>query len=686
MRRVNIVLLLFTAIFIFALPRLGQAASFTLSPSAGSITIGSTFDVSILLDTQGKSINAVEMSLSFPTDKLQIVSTSAGKSIIGVWTSQPRYDNQNGRINLQGGVPGGINVSGGLITTVTFRTRAVGTAFLKFLPNSKALLNDGYGTDALEQTQNGVYQLILPPPAGPIVASETHPDQSRWYQSQTVVLRWATEENVDGYSYMLSDNPIDLPDNIVDSDKNSLSYKNVSDGIHYFHIKALKNGLWGGITHFSIKIDSAPPALFPIDIIPSARTKERQPVIQFQTTDGLSGIDHYEIKLIPLTPGVGNATSSLLFVETQSPYIPDLLELGDYDAIVRAYDYAGNYQEVTQSLQIVYPLFEFIGQKGLSIRGLFVISWPWLIAIAALIIILLGYLGYRLNRWHRRVDLAHVQKILPSHLKEQLSELKRYRQKYGKALAVFLLALAASSFVLNITRAQSVPRVPAAEQSSARAELGPPLVTTVSRNISNEEIFYVGGKTNAPDATVVIYLQNLQTGETWSQTIVSDKNGDWFYRHPTFLSIGNYLLWAQSKLGESESPPSPQIEMTVRQTAIQFGASRVSYETLYLILTIMLFLIVSMLIAYNVYHGVQGRRKQRLLTSHIKEAEESIRRGFAVLRRDIQAELGLIKSVKLSRALSNEEKDKEERLLRDLDWAEKYIGKEIWEVEKIETV
>lgn len=64
--------------------------------------------------------------------------------------------------------------------------------------------------------------------------------------------------------------------------------------------------------------------------------------------------------------------------------------------------------------------------------------------------------------------------------------------------------------------------------------------------------------------------------------------------------------------------------------------------------------------------------------------EESVRRGFAILRRDIQAEFDLVKKAKLKGDISEEEKFKEEQLLKDLQEVEKYIGKEIWDIEKSE--
>jgi len=124
--------------------------------------------------------------------------------------------------------------------------------------------------------------------------------------------------------------------------------------------------------------------------------------------------------------------------------------------------------------------------------------------------------------------------------------------------------------------------------------------------------------------------------------------------------------------------------MTVRQTAIQFGASRLSYETLYLIGILVLIVILIGLLAYIIFHAYSGRKKHREFWKEVKEAEESVRRGFAVLRRDIQSELAVVKKAKLSKALSEEEKAKEERLLRDLEEIEQYIGKEIWDIEETE--
>ena len=665
-------LILATLLFLFFTSASASAATLKLSPSSGTFVVGSTFDVSIFLNTEGKSINVVDMALQFPPDKLQLVSPSAGKSIISVWTDQPSFNNKTGRVSLQGGIPnGGINVSQGLVTKMTFRVKKTGTAIVRFLDASQVLLNDGKGTDDLGQIQNGVYSLILPPPAGPIVASETHPDQALWYPSASAVLKWASDEKSEGYSYVLNKEPIDMPDNISEGLNTHALYKILSNGSHFFHIKSIRGGTWGGTTHYAISVDTNPPANFSIEINPSPRTSTDHPVVSFITTDALSGFDYYELKIIPLTPGPEKFEQSL-FIEAISPFIMPKLDLGNYDVLIRAYDKAGNFREVTKRLQIVKPLFRFISDEGLEIRGIFILPWYLVWIMAALILGLLGFGAWRVEEWHLKIHHKAAHKNLPPELRNQLNSLKEYQKKYGK-LTMLLLILLSSFFIGSSVLAQNTKTI------SIIAPIDPPLITAVPKVISNEDIFYLGCKTETPNIEVVIFLQNLKTGETTSFIVDSNNLGDWFYRHDTFLSSGLYRLWAQSRIGDQLSPPSPQVQLKIQPTAIQFGASRISYEALYLGIIILLVIVSSILACYIIFHARHGRRKYNRFMKEVGEVEEAVRHGFAVLKRDIEAE---ITAVRRAGRLTTEEKRREKELLDDLERIRKEIGKEILDIEK----
>ena len=55
-----------------------------------------------------------------------------------------------------------------------------------------------------------------------------------------------------------------------------------------------------------------------------------------------------------------------------------------------------------------------------------------------------------------------------------------------------------------------------------------------------------------------------------------------------------------------------------------------------------------------------------------------------MLKRDIQAELAIVKRAGLGKELSKEQHVQEEQLLKDLAWAESYIGKEVWDIAETE--
>ena len=655
---------------LFLFPSTASAARLIVSPTTGAFEVGSTFSIQIFLDTEGESINAFDVKLNFPSGKLQLISPSVGKSIVEIWTGPPQYNNRAGTVRLQGGIPNGITANRGLITELTFRVKQVGSAVLIFSDSSQVLKNDGKATPVLNDTTGGVYQLILPPPGGPIVASETHPDQSLWYSRSDVILRWSNQSNVSGYSYMLSNDPTDIPDNTSEGPKNSVTYTQISDGTHYFHIKKLRGDVWGGVTHFAINVDTKPPAEFSVIISPSERTTSKNPILLFETTDSQSGIDYYEIKVVPLY--VVEDDYEGFFIESNTREVLDL-ELGKYNVIVRAYDKAGNIRESTQGIRVVKPVFQVVRGRGLSIAGLFII--PWTVGFPLILVIIGGliYAALRIRTWHHEHrDRRGNQDNAHDTLKEKLEELKKRRDVYTKIiilLAFFVPLLIPSSDRVFAQSSQNLP---------------PPVISTISKNISNEDIFYVGGRTANPGGEVILYMQNLQSGEVFSRIVPIEDGNEWFYRHDSFLTSGNYTLWTQQQLGEQISAPSPQTNMNVRTTAIQFGSSRLSLEIVYLMFSILLFLTLVSLIGYIIFHAYHGRKWRKRFIKEVIEAEQALRQGFTTLRKDILAELAIVNQAKLEGTLGEEEEKRKKQLLEDLEHIEKNIGKEIADIEQLD--
>ncbi len=102
-------------------------------------------------------------------------------------------------------------------------------------------------------------------------------------------MSWDTEKGITGYSYILDNTPNTIPDNTIDSQLNSQSYKDLKDGLWYFHLKANKGGVWGSTSHFLIRIDNTPPADFKPEanyVLAALSTVERS-LVSFFTTDNL---------------------------------------------------------------------------------------------------------------------------------------------------------------------------------------------------------------------------------------------------------------------------------------------------------------------------------------------------------------------------------------------------------------
>jgi len=305
-----------------------------------------------------------------------------------------------------GGIPTpGINTTAGLVSTVTFRAISPGSTTILFLDSSKVLRNDPKGTNILTSMGRGVYELLIPPPEGPEVFSPTHPDKNKWYKNNNPTFSWEKEEGVTDFSYSFDRDPTGVPDNVSEGNHTSVSYSDVGDGIWYFHVKAKKAEVWGGVSHYLVQIDTTPPAAFTPEVEPSSKTTERQPLISFITTDALSGMDYYQIKYVDITPERKEETVGF-FVEAASPYKLPSLEIGKYLVVVRAADIAGNYREGTVKIQI-FPEGITISKRGIQYREY---SLPWWI-LAAVLIIILVLIGFYLWRKYRRQFLVKKDRI-----------------------------------------------------------------------------------------------------------------------------------------------------------------------------------------------------------------------------------------------------------------------------------
>lgn len=347
-----------TLLFVFWMPLRAAAlgnASIYLAPSSGNYAKGVTFSVVVRVNTGGDSINAAEGSLVFDPAKLEVRSISKGGSIFTLWTTEPTFSNPEGTIEFGGGLPNpGYSGSNGLILTITFFTKGVTTvrnATQVVLVSGAVLANDGYGTNILTSLGKGSYYIgpgVFEPtepsdttaPAvnnsqAPQVTSKTHPDQALWYRNNDPEFSWTLGNGVDGVSYLITERPTSNPGNTSDGLKDTVSFTDVTDGTHYFHIKFRRQGAWGPIQHFKFNIDTVPPAAFTVSVPEDAQAGAR-PTVLFTTTDALSGVDHYTVRI---NDGKETVVAPAM---AGKPYVLPNLFAGTHTITVVALDGAGN--------------------------------------------------------------------------------------------------------------------------------------------------------------------------------------------------------------------------------------------------------------------------------------------------------------------------------------------------------
>ncbi len=126
-----------------------HAATAYFSPSSGAFAVD-TFDVDVLIDTKGVAINNAEAVIRFPSDLLEVISTTTTGSIFSLWITDTKHSNDAGTLSFNAGKPTpGYTGSAGKILSVTFRIKASGSVTLSFA-SAVIRANDGHGTDVFK--------------------------------------------------------------------------------------------------------------------------------------------------------------------------------------------------------------------------------------------------------------------------------------------------------------------------------------------------------------------------------------------------------------------------------------------------------------------------------------------------------------------------------------------------------
>ncbi len=324
-----------------------SAATLRLNPNTGVYTVGKTFTISVLLNTEGKAVNASDGQISFNPRELQVVSASRASSIFNLWTEEPTFSNSAGTISFGGGSPSGYKGSGGTIVSIVFRPLGAGTPKVNFT-SASVLAADGLGTNVLTSMNGGTYTVAaqadspapeyIPPantPLAPKVTSTTHPEEMGWYREATAKLAWTLPDDVTSIRTLLDEDVGTVPTIVYDERLTEKTIEDLSPGVSYFHIQFKNADGWGRITHYRLAVDTEAPQNFSITEEGEVDVSNPNRTLVF-TSEDISPILEYKIQIDGGEPFVykDEAGAKKYTLESLSP--------GYHTIVAEAFDSAGN--------------------------------------------------------------------------------------------------------------------------------------------------------------------------------------------------------------------------------------------------------------------------------------------------------------------------------------------------------
>lgn len=350
-QRISSLYFLFSCLFALSLlvisPLKVEAAHFYLSPESGNYKVGQIFKVNVFINSDDASINAAKAEISFPKNILAVKTISKDGSIFSLWFQNPVFSNSEGKISFGGGIPSpGFKGMSGKVITINFQAKSVGQVKLVF--KDKAIIENGpsgknlcsssldlkgnYNINKISSSKTQSLELL--PPA-PKIISLTHPSQNKWYSNDNPDFKWSIPQSVVGISFILNQDQFSKPNNVSQGIFSSKSFKNLRDGIWYFHLKFKNKNGWGPSSCFRVQIDTSPPSYFKVISDNKGDSTNPRPLLYLKAKDDTSGIAGYKIK-------IGDKFAFNVSTSESYPFILPVQYPGVHSIKVIAFDKAGN--------------------------------------------------------------------------------------------------------------------------------------------------------------------------------------------------------------------------------------------------------------------------------------------------------------------------------------------------------
>ena len=218
----------------------------------------------------------------------------------------------------------------------------------------------------------------------------------------------------------------------------------------------------------------------------------------------------------------------------------------------------------------------------------------------------------------------------------------------------------------------------ATEEFTIKA-LKEPVFTEYPRELQSGQILIIKGQTDYPESEITLWLQR-EYDKPQSQITKANKDGQFSVVIEEKLRDGIYKIWAEvTDQRGAKSSPSEQITIAVAPPALlKIGNYAIGVLSV-IIPLISLIAFLTLILWYNWYRFARLRKK---LKKEVYEAQRALQNAFKLLKGDITEQIKILEKVKKKQPLTAEEEETTKQFKEDLDEAEKYIKKEIGDIEK----
>jgi hypothetical protein len=354
-KKIAIKNLLLFALFFF--PFITSGSELLITPPSGVFEVGDNVTVRVMLNPVEYSVNAAEGEILVPQG-LTIEEISTENSVFNIWTEEPNLKQEEGIIFFSGGRATPVSNNSEELFSITFKSSKAEIQRLR-IASGAVMVADGTGNNVISNIISGVYTFVNSPtetepqpeyfapqgsPEKVEISSLTHPDEDTWYSSNEVIFSWVLPEDAVEIKTDLNQQNFTIPSELSEVATNSKVYKDVVDGVWFFHLQIKNEKGWGSVSTKKVQIDTNSPERFWIK--KSDRQDLTDPRIKFkvEAEDSVSGVENFHVLVGNIYEEIFSGSLEKIEVGPLSP--------GSHTLLIRAQDRAGNIRTESFLVQV----------------------------------------------------------------------------------------------------------------------------------------------------------------------------------------------------------------------------------------------------------------------------------------------------------------------------------------------